>query len=90
MNELENKYIELLLKRCINFNNSKSLFISYQPENIDFINKLVDKAKEYGVTDIYLYNENINEKHEILKNISYDEIEKHPFFNIYKGNAIKK
>jgi len=91
MNELENKYIELLLKRCINFNNSKSLFISYQPENIDFINKLVDKAKEYGVTDIYLYNENINEKHEILKNISYDEIEKHPFFNkkIWDEYALK-
>lgn len=59
MIELENKYIDLLLKRCINFNNSKSLFISYQPENIDFINKIVNRAKEYGVIDIYLYNENV-------------------------------
>lgn len=91
MIELENKYIDLLLKKCINFNNSKSLFISYQPENIDFINKIVNKAKEYGVIDIYLYNENVYEKHEILKKISVNEIERHPFFNkkIWDEYALK-
>lgn len=91
MIELENKYIDLLLKKCINFNNSKSLFISYQPENIDFINKIVNKAKEYGVIDIYLYNENVYKKHEILKKISVDEIDKHSFFNkkIWDEYALK-
>ena len=66
---LENKYIDLLLKRCVNFNHSKALLISYQPDNITFVNKLVNKAREYGVMDIYLYNENIYEKHQILKKI---------------------
>lgn len=91
MIELENKYIDLLLKKCINFNNSKSLFISYHPENIDFINKIVNKAKEYGVIDIYLYNENVYKKHEILKKISVDEIDKHSFFNkkIWDEYALK-
>ncbi len=81
MDNLEIKYINLLLKKCINFNNSKSLFVSYQSENIDFVNKLVKTAKEYGVNDIYLYDENIYKKHDILKEISVSEIEKHPFFD---------
>ncbi len=81
MNTLEQKYINLLLKRCINFKNSNSLLISYQSENIDFINKLVKSARQYGINDIYLYDENIYQKHEILKNISIDEIENHPIFN---------
>ncbi len=91
MDELKRKYIDLLLKRCINFNNSKSLFISYQFENIDFINELVKSAKEYGVLDIYLYNENIYEMHKILKTISVEEIEKHEFFNkkIWDEYALK-
>lgn len=91
MHELEKKYIDLLLKRCVNFNNSKSLFISYQPDNIDFVNKLVESAKEYGVNDIYLYNENIYKKHEILKTISVAEIETNSFFNkkIWDEYALK-
>lgn len=91
MEKLENKYIDLLLKGCINCNHSKRLFISYQEENIKFVNKLVNKAYEYGVTDIYLYNENIHQKHEILQNISTSEIETHPFFNkkIWDDYAIK-
>ncbi len=88
---LENKYIDLLLKRCVNFNHSKALLISYQPDNITFVNKLVNKAREYGVMDIYLYNENIYEKHEILKQISVDQIETHSFFNkkIWDEYALK-
>ena len=53
MNTLEQKYINLLLKRCINFKNSNSLLISYQSENIDFINKLVKSARQYGIKKIY-------------------------------------
>ena len=81
MEQLQTKYIELLLKKCINFNNSKSLFISYEVDNYDFINQIVLKAKELGVNDIYLCNENIYRKHEILKNIKLEEIEQHEFFN---------
>lgn len=81
MERLKEKYIELLLKKCINFNNSKSLFISYEAENIDFVSKLVVKAKEVGINDIYLYRENTLKKHEILKDISFEELNYHPTFN---------
>ncbi|MDE6292172.1 MAG: aminopeptidase, partial [Bacilli bacterium] len=54
MEELENKYIELLLKRCLNFRKSKILFINYQTENIEFIKKVEKKAYELGVEEVYL------------------------------------
>lgn len=81
MEELEEKYIELLLKRCINFNRSKALFISYGIE-CEFVDKVVQKAKEMGIVDIYLYHDSLERKHEILQSISLDEIDNHPFFNL--------
>lgn len=89
---LEEKYIELLLKRCINFDNTKSLFINYKLENQKFIDKLVNKAKEMGVEDIYLDGEDPYEKHEILKNITLEEIEHNEYFNkkIWDEYANKK
>lgn len=80
MNELENKYIELLLKRCINFEKSKSLFINYQVES-EFIKKVVDKAKEMGIEDIYLSFEDTYKEHEILSYISLEQIDTYPFFD---------
>ena len=80
MKQLEEKYIELLLKRCINFNHSKSLFICYSIES-DFIYNVVQKAKEMGITDIYLHNDNLQNKHDVLSQISVDEIEHHSLFN---------
>ena len=91
MNELIEKYIELLLKKCINFNNSKSLLINYEDENEWFIEKLVDKAHSMGIYDIYLDKRNICEQHNILSNISLEEIEKHEYFNqsIWDEYALK-
>ena len=81
MDMLEEKYIDLLLKRCINFKKSSSLFISYKMDNRDFVNKLVDKAYKMGVDDIYLEEENIYVRHDILKNINVDDIDNHEYFN---------
>ena len=49
--ELENKYIDLLVSRCINFNKSKSLLISYNKINEDIIKKIVDKVKSFGINE---------------------------------------
>ena len=43
MNELEEKYIDLLLNKCI-CPKSKSLFISYDKCNVDFIEKKKKKS----------------------------------------------
>ena len=81
LKKLEEKYIDLLLKRCVNFNKSKSLLIGYDKVNKDFVEKLVIRAKELGVTDIYLDEEDIIEKKSILMDIKLEEIDNHPYFN---------
>lgn len=84
MNSLENKYIDLLLKRCINFDRSKSLFISFDKgdkKSCDFVDMLVISAKEMGVEDINLFDDAQLLKHDILKNITLEEIDNHPLFN---------
>lgn len=81
MSELESKYIELLLCRCINFDKSKSLLVSYAKEHEDFIQKLVEKAKQMGVNDIYLESNDEKLKHDILKNNSAAVIKSHDYFN---------
>lgn len=78
---MREKYIKLLLEKCINFDNSKSLFISYDIINQDFIDSVVEYAKKIGVTDIYLDKHNLSEEHDLLNQISLEEIEKHPYFN---------
>lgn len=41
MKELEEKYIELILHRCINFNQSKSIMINCElKEHIEFASKI--------------------------------------------------
>lgn len=91
MEELENKYIDLLLRRCINFKISKSLFIAYYKDNREFVQKLILKAHELGIHDIGLDEVDIEEKHSILKKIDYNDIDKCAYFNKSKWDeyAIK-
>lgn len=86
MDTLENKYIDLLLKGCINFNRSKSLFISFDKgdkKSCDFVDKLVLRAKDMDFNDIYLFDEALLQKHDVLKKITINEIDNHPLFNFH-------
>lgn len=75
------KYIKLLLERCLNFKKSKSLFIGFNVENTEFVDELVETAKKMGITDITFDICNSQLVHDVLKNISIDEIETHPLFD---------
>ena len=90
MNELEEKYIDLLLNKCI-CPKSKSLFISYDKCNVDFIEKLIKKAREYGFVDILIEEKDIILEHKLLKDLSVEEIKSHPYFyNENWNDAIRK
>lgn len=78
---MEEKYINLLLNRCINFDKSKSLLISGDKINEKFINKVINKVKEMGIDDIYIDLEDINITHDKLLNSSLEEIEKDSYFD---------
>lgn len=90
MEELENKYIELLLKKCLNFKKSKSLFISYNKVNKDFVEKVIMYAKKLGVEDIGIDEEDNEVKHQKLKEETNEEIEKDPYFDKNKWNKYAK
>lgn len=78
---MEEKYIELLLNKCANLNKSKILFIHYQVEIKDFIIKLVNRAKELGVQEVYYDEKDPYKTHDVLANITLEEIEKSDFFD---------
>jgi len=78
---MEEKYINLLLKKCLNFDNSKSLLISYYKDNLDFVNNIVKKAKEMGIDDIYLDEEDIYEYHDLMENIEIDKMDNDSHFD---------
>lgn len=77
---MKEKYIDLLLKKCINLD-SKILFINYDIVNQAFVDDLVKRAKELGVEEVYLDKNDIFKEHEILETIELAVIEHHPYFD---------
>ena len=73
--ELENKYIDLILKRCLNFNQSKSLMIHLDlKEHMPFALKIKEKAESLGISDICFDICDLYEYHDYLKNTSLEDI----------------
>lgn len=78
---MEEKYIDLLLEKCTRLNKSNSLLINYSIEIQDFIDKLVKKVNDLGITDIYLDKFDIEKEHELLKTLTKEEILKEKTFD---------
>lgn len=81
MKELEEKYIDLLLNKCLNITNHKSLFISYNDLVKEFANNIKLITERLGVEDVYLCNSQDYEKRDILKTINKEDIKNNPIFN---------
>lgn len=74
-NDLEAKYIELILKRCLSFNSTKSLLIHVETkENLAFANRVSVRAKELGVLEVIIRLEDIDEVHTYLKETALADI----------------
>lgn len=67
------RYIDLIINKCMNLE-SKSVFINYSIEISEFINKIVLKLKELGVSDIYLDWYNPHDIHDYLMKHTLEEI----------------
>ena len=87
---MQEKYIELLLKRCLRIDESSSLFINYNAINKDFALKVEEYAKSLGVKDIYLDEDDSNYIHDVLINTKLEDIEKHEAFNSYMWDEYAK
>lgn len=90
MDELEEKYIELLF-RCIKLQKNDILFLEYNSLNEEFANKIMNKAKNIGVKEIIIYIENNDIDKELINKLSIDELKSHPLSDtsIYDESAIK-
>ena len=77
----EDKYIKLLLERCLKLEENQPLFINYNIVNQDFVDKLIDYANSLGVNDIYLDKVDMQGYHDTLMNIDIMEIKNHEMFN---------
>ena len=92
MEELENKYIDLILKKCLTFNQSKSLMIHCDfKEHVSFALKIKEKANELGIFDVCINVNDLDDIHEYLKNTDVDDIKLNPLIDRTNWNnyAIK-
>lgn len=82
MEELENKYINLVLKRCLNFEQNKSLMIHCDlKEHISFAEKVKEAASKMGVSDVCIHVNDLDEVHEYLKNTDVKDIKNNPIID---------
>lgn len=59
MKELERKYVDLILQRCVNFEQSKSLMVHCDfKEHIPFAELIKQRANELGIFDVCI---NVND-----------------------------
>ena len=90
LEKLEDKYIDLLLKRCIDLKNNSSLLINYIPENEEFVKKVEKRAYELGATNVVLdIDDQVKYRDELL-NTDLDDIENNSMFrrDLWNENAI--
>lgn len=65
---MEDKYIDLLLIRCLNFS-KKSLMINLDlEEHMDFALKVKRRANELGILDVFIHCNDLIKVHDYLKN----------------------
>ena len=79
MKELREKYIDLLLRKCV-YPKNKSLFISYDKSNIEFIRLLIKRAKQLGFKNILVNETDVVLEHKLLEELSINEIKMHSYF----------
>lgn len=79
---MEEKYIDLLLKRCLSFERTNSLMINLDlEEHLDFALKVKRRANELGIVDVYLHCNDSLKIHDYLKNTKVDEIKLNPLID---------
>lgn len=78
---MEEKYIELLLQKCTELETKNRLFIHYSVEIEPFIKKLVLKAKNRGLVEVYLDKYDPYATHDFLKKHTIQEIETSKYFD---------
>ena len=81
MNELMEKYARVILTSCLKVKENQPLFVSANLERVDFVRVVANVAYEIGVKDIYFDLSDAYLKHDLLKNLSLEELKNNQYFN---------
>lgn len=81
MNELKEKYAEMILNVCLLVKENQPLFISANSEVSDFVRIIANEAYKIGVKDIYFDIVDSNLKHDMLKNLELEDLKNTQYFN---------
>lgn len=91
MEKLENKLIDLILNRCLNFDQSKSLMIHCDfKEHIYFAEKVKLAANKLGIYDVCIHVNDLDEVHEYLRNTNTEEIKNNKIIDRTDWNDYSK
>ncbi len=84
MRDYEDKYIELLLKRCIHFKKSNALMIHIDlKEHMKFAKRVEKVARDMGVEDICIHLNDLDDIHEYLKKTNLEDIKLNSLIDRY-------
>lgn len=82
MEELERKFIKLILNRCLNFNQSKSLMIHCDlKEHVRFAELVKEEANRMGIMDVCIHVTDFDEVHEYLQENDSEDIVLNPLID---------
>lgn len=90
MNNLQEKYAEVLLKSCLKIEKNQPLLLSFNVERIDFARIVAKVAYTLGVKDIYFDISDPYLKHDALKNLEIEELKELTFWNKELWNIYAK
>ena len=87
--DLKRKYAHLLLD-CLNLKKGDYLFVSIPTSALYFKKLIIEEAEAYGLKDIYFDEVDSYKKHDLLKNLDQENINKHPYFDASIYNKYAK
>lgn len=90
MNELLEKYANVLLKSCLKVYEGQPLLISASTEARDFVRIVSQEAYKLGVRDIYFDMVDPYLKHDALKELEIEDLKKLSFWDRSKWNTYAK
>jgi aminopeptidase len=89
--ELDRKYAQLLLRKCLCFKNTDTLLIEYMThEHDDFVKIIVEEAKKMDIKDIVLCCNDSDEVRKYLANTEIDEIKLNPLIDRSSWDEVAK
>ncbi len=88
---LDRKYAQLLLKKCLCFENTDTLLIEYMThEQDDFVNIIIEEAKKMNIKEIVLCCNDRDEMHEYLVNTDISDIRLNPIIDKSSWDEVSK